>query len=139
MTSFTYVYVHTSLSRDKGMEHSDGVGAAAYGLILTHTTLMPASDERLLYLDPHEVQPALRSESPNLGTCHFRRGVRTMKLAEIDPSLALGFLLSSEDEFGALCDECARLGGESLAAFSVASRCVDIYIYRERVYIKIYL
>jgi len=62
-----------------------------------------------------------------------------MKLAEIDPSLALGFLLSSEDEFGALCDECARLGGESLAAFSVASRCVDIYIYRERVYIKIYL
>jgi len=52
-----------------------------------------------------------------------------MKLAEIDPSLALGFLLSSEDEFEGLCAECARLGGESLAGFSVASRCAIIVDY----------
>ena len=45
--------------------------------------------ERVLYLDPHEVQPALRADAPPLPSCHFAQPPRTMPMREIDPSLAL--------------------------------------------------
>jgi cysteine protease ATG4 len=77
--------------------------------------------DRLLYLDPHEIQPALDLDAPQLPTCHFTRPVRTMRLADIDPSLAFGFLLSSRDSLDDFCHRTAAVAsGGALPAFSVA-------------------
>mmetsp|Transcript_19965 Transcript_19965/g.54773 ORF Transcript_19965/g.54773 Transcript_19965/m.54773 type:complete len:521 (-) Transcript_19965:577-2139(-) len=76
--------------------------------------------DRLLFLDPHEVQPALSADCPQLATCHYARNVRTMRLADIDPSLTLGFLLASAADFEAFCEQSAQLVGDPLAVFSVA-------------------
>lgn len=47
----------------------------------------------VLYLDPHQVQPAAASEA-DWGS-HHCDVLRTMGLAAIDPSLALGFYAAS--------------------------------------------
>ena len=44
--------------------------------------------EQLLYLDPHEVQPALSAGLPDAASCHYGRGIRAMAISQIDPSLA---------------------------------------------------
>ncbi|EOD28665.1 hypothetical protein EMIHUDRAFT_114174 [Emiliania huxleyi CCMP1516] len=83
--------------------------------------------ERLLYLDPHEVQPALRPDDPDVASCHYGRGLRTVRVGDIDPSLAFGFLCGSADEFDELCAGCARVGSSSLSAFSIAEARVLCY------------
>lgn len=77
--------------------------------------------DRILFLDPHEVQPALNLAQPHLPSCHFTRGVRTMRLCDIDPSLAFGFLLTSRACLDDFCDRTLAVGaGGGLPAFSVA-------------------
>ena len=44
--------------------------------------------EQLLYLDPHEVQPALSASRLDVASCHYSRGLRMMAISQIDPSLA---------------------------------------------------
>jgi len=83
--------------------------------------------ERLLYLDPHEVQPALRPDDPDVASCHYGRGLRSVRVGDIDPSLAFGFLCGSADEFDELCAGCARVGSSSLSAFSIAEARVLCY------------
>ena len=59
------------------------------------------SANRLLYLDPHTVQPALRSSgyqagtpSPDVSTAHLSGpSLPSMPLLDLDPSLAVGFLM----------------------------------------------
>ncbi|EOD35474.1 hypothetical protein EMIHUDRAFT_201591 [Emiliania huxleyi CCMP1516] len=82
---------------------------------------------RLLYLDPHEVQPALRPDDPDVASCHYGRGLRSVRVGDIDPSLAFGFLCGSADEFDELCAGCARVGSSSLSAFSIAEARVLCY------------
>jgi cysteine protease ATG4 len=77
--------------------------------------------ERLLYLDPHEVQPALSIDAPQLPSCHYARGVRTMRLADIDPSLAFGFLLTSRACLDDFCERSsAAATGGALPVFGIA-------------------
>ena len=81
--------------------------------------------ERVLYLDPHEVQPALRADAPQLPSCHFAQPPRTMPMREIDPSLALGFLCPTAAAFDDLCARCADAFAGSLPAFSIATAPPD--------------
>lgn len=56
--------------------------------------------EQFFYLDPHSTR-ALLPQQPSLEdveTCHTRR-VRRLKLTEMDPSMLLGFLIHSKEEF----------------------------------------
>ena len=81
--------------------------------------------ERVPYLDPHEVQPALRADAPQLPSCHFAQPPRTMPMREIDPSLALGFLCPTAAAFDDLCARCADAFAGSLPAFSIATAPPD--------------
>ena len=76
--------------------------------------------DQLLYLDPHEVQPALSAQEPQLDSCHFARNIRTTPLVDIDPSLALGFLCASAADFDDLCGSCERIFATGLPLFSVS-------------------
>jgi len=76
--------------------------------------------DELLYLDPHEVQPALTAQSPEVATCHFTRNIRTTPLLGIDPSLALGFLCTSSSEFDDLWRRCEETFATGLAPFSMS-------------------
>nr|POF02277.1 putative cysteine protease atg4 [Quercus suber] len=56
--------------------------------------------DQFFYLDPHSTRPMLPRE-PNpedVETCHTRR-VRRLKLTEMDPSMLLGFLVRSKQDF----------------------------------------
>lgn len=84
--------------------------------------------ERLLLLDPHRVQPALRRDAADLASCHYTAPtIPSMPLLELDPSLALGFLLPTRASFIELCDACAKLfpPGKTLAPFSIAREPPD--------------
>ena len=77
--------------------------------------------EQLLYLDPHEVQPALGLPlgAEQLRSCHCHHPPRSIPVSQIDPSLALGFLCSSAQDFDELCASCAEIFGRTLPAFSI--------------------
>jgi len=99
--------------------------------------------DKLLYLDPHEVQPALgggniRGHVPghvpgdmqgdvtiDVASCHFTGGVRSVPFNEIDPTLAAGFFCKDARSFDALCCSCTSLGASCLAAFSVSESPPD--------------
>lgn len=76
--------------------------------------------DRLLYLDPHEVQPALAHEAPAAATCHYARPLASTPLQDIDPSLALGFLCTSAADFDELCTSCEAMFARRLALFSIS-------------------
>ncbi len=80
-----------------------------------------ATGPQLLYLDPHEVQPALSLPltAEQLRSCHCTHVPRTMPVAQIDPSLALGFLCATAAEFDELCTGCADIFARTLPAFSI--------------------
>jgi len=77
--------------------------------------------EQLLYLDPHEVQPALGLPlgAEQLRSCHCHQPPRSIPAAQIDPSLALGFLCSSARDFDELCASCAEIFRRTLPAFTI--------------------
>jgi len=77
--------------------------------------------EQLLYLDPHEVQPALGLPlgAEQLRSCHCLNLPRSISVSQIDPSLALGFLCSSSQAFDELCASCAEIFRRTLPAFSI--------------------
>ena len=83
-----------------------------------------AAGPQLLYLDPHEVQPALSVPlaAERLSSCHRSDTPRTMPVAQIDPSLALGFLCATSADFDDLCASCSAIFGRTLAAFSIGER-----------------
>lgn len=62
-------------------------------------------DDCLLYLDPHTVQPAL--ESPEHIMASGLQAVRPIPLrwTRLNPSVCLGFLVKSPEEFNALCEK----------------------------------
>lgn len=53
-------------------------------------------EDRLLYLDPHDTQSVL--PLPAAVSTYFCGAVRLMPMAAMDPSLAIGFLCSSQGE-----------------------------------------
>jgi cysteine protease ATG4 len=56
--------------------------------------------DHFFYLDPHYTRPMLSSQpqAEDVATCHTRR-LRRLSLAEMDPSMLLGFLVRSRADF----------------------------------------
>lgn len=56
--------------------------------------------DSFFYLDPHSTRPALPQQlsTEDIETCHTRR-VRRLGIAEMDPSMLLGFLIRSKEDF----------------------------------------
>ena len=61
--------------------------------------LVGVVDEEVLYLDPHHTQPASSSDT----SYHLARLSGRIDISQLDPSLALAFLCTSEQEFDNLC------------------------------------
>ncbi|KAM3422064.1 Cysteine protease [Cercospora zeina] len=56
--------------------------------------------DAFFYLDPHYTRPMLSPQpsGEDIETCHTRR-IRKLPLSEMDPSMLLGFLIHSKEEF----------------------------------------
>ena len=86
-----------------------------------HYFVGSTSAGKLLYLDPHTVQPALRREAPEVRSCHYTAPtVPSIRTLELDPSLALGFLCRSHADLDRLCTDCEALFATCLPPFSLA-------------------
>ena len=86
-----------------------------------HYFVGSTSAGKLLYLDPHTVQPALRREAPEVRSCHYTAPtVPSIRTLELDPSLALGFLCRSHADLERLCTDCEALFATCLPPFSLA-------------------
>lgn len=89
------------------------------------------ANERLLYLDPHSVQPALTPAAPDASSCHHKGpSLPSMPLQQLDPSLAFGFLCREHSDFESLCGAIARWRAKGLLIpFSIMEsppRMIDI-------------
>ncbi|KAJ6822436.1 cysteine protease ATG4B-like [Iris pallida] len=84
------------------------------------TYMVGVQDDKALYLDPHEVQPAIELKRDNLevdtSSYHCRGNVRNLPLDQIDPSLAIGFYCRDKDDFEDLCSCASELGEKSNGA-----------------------
>jgi cysteine protease ATG4 len=58
--------------------------------------------DQFFYLDPHTTRPALPAQpsEEDVQSCHTRR-LRRLKITEMDPSMLLGFLIHSKEDFDA--------------------------------------
>ncbi|XP_025934324.1 cysteine protease ATG4B isoform X3 [Apteryx rowi] len=68
--------------------------------------------EELIYLDPHTTQPAVE---PNESGClpdesfHCQHPPCRMSIAELDPSIAVGFFCNTEEDFNDWCQQIKKL------------------------------
>jgi len=71
--------------------------------------------DAFFYLDPHTTRPMLSPQpSPDdITTCHTRR-IRRLHLAEMDPSMLLGFLVRDAQDFAAWRSAVAALPGKAI-------------------------
>ncbi|RIA93559.1 hypothetical protein C1645_762048 [Glomus cerebriforme] len=82
-------------------------------------------DDDLLYLDPHFVRPAINlnkvTEFP-IEDYHSTI-VRAMDISEMDPSMLLGFLCQSSQDFDNLCDRVHRDINSQFSLFTILNAC----------------
>ncbi|CAG8647883.1 6772_t:CDS:10 [Funneliformis mosseae] len=82
-------------------------------------------DDELLYLDPHFVRPAINlnkiTEFP-IEDYHSTI-VRTMDISEMDPSMLLGFLCQSSQDFDQLCGRVEREMNSQYPLFTILNAC----------------
>ncbi|KAK4556267.1 Cysteine protease atg4 [Recurvomyces mirabilis] len=92
----TPVY-HAALKAALEMPHSVGI---AGGRPSSSHYFIGHQGEQFFYLDPHTTRPALPSDpsAADIETCHTRR-LRRLGIAEMDPSMLLGFLIRSREDF----------------------------------------
>lgn len=93
----TPVY-HAALASALELPHC--VGIAGGRPASSHYFLGHQGGQSFFYLDPHSTRPALPLDpsSEDIASCHTRR-VRKLGIAELDPSMLLGFLVRSQEEF----------------------------------------
>ncbi|WOK94852.1 cysteine protease ATG4B [Canna indica] len=83
------------------------------------TYIVGVQEDKALYLDPHEIQPAADIKTDNLEsdcTSYHCGTVRHMPLDLIDPSLAIGFYCRDKDDFEDFCSRASQLGDKSNGA-----------------------
>ena len=92
----TPVY-HAALNQ--ALELPQSIGIAGGRPSSSHYFIGHQADQ-FFYLDPHSTRPALplQLSAEDIETCHTRR-VRRLGIAEMDPSMLLGFLVRSKAEF----------------------------------------
>ncbi|MBW00452.1 Cysteine protease ATG4B, partial [Eschrichtius robustus] len=83
--------------------------------------------EELIYLDPHTTQPALQAAEhcpiPD-ESFHCQHPPSRMSIAELDPSIAVGFFCGTEDDFNDWCQQVRKLSllGGALPMFELVER-----------------
>jgi len=93
----TPVY-HAALKACLELPHSVGI---AGGRPSSSHYFLGHQGDSFFYLDPHSTRPMLPAKnlsSSDVDTCHTRR-VRRLGIADMDPSMLLGFLVRSREEF----------------------------------------
>ncbi|MEE6508855.1 hypothetical protein FKM82_023290 [Ascaphus truei] len=80
--------------------------------------------EELIYLDPHTAQPAVEPSECSFipdESFHCQHPPCRMQVSEIDPSIAVGFFCSSEEDFEDWCQHIKKLSliGGALPMFEV--------------------
>jgi cysteine protease ATG4 len=93
----TPVY-HAALAATLELPHC--IGIAGGRPASSHYFIGHQGGQAFFYLDPHSTRSALPLDpSPeDIASCHTRR-VRKLGIAELDPSMLLGFLVRSREEF----------------------------------------
>ncbi|EMC99638.1 hypothetical protein BAUCODRAFT_344306 [Baudoinia panamericana UAMH 10762] len=71
--------------------------------------------DNFFYLDPHTTRQAIpqNPSAEDLASCHTRR-LRRLKIAEMDPSMLLGFLIHSKEEFVEWRKAVDEIGGKAI-------------------------
>lgn len=71
--------------------------------------------DHFFYLDPHSTRPALPQHlaPEDIETCHTRR-LRRLQMTEMDPSMLLGFLVRSREEFDEWRRKVAETEGKAI-------------------------
>ncbi|KAK4497386.1 hypothetical protein PRZ48_011837 [Zasmidium cellare] len=71
--------------------------------------------DNFFYLDPHTTRHMLSAQpsAEDIETCHSRR-IRRLPLAEMDPSMLLGFLIRSKEEFEQWRKAVAEMPGKAI-------------------------
>ncbi|KAI7749948.1 hypothetical protein M8C21_029366 [Ambrosia artemisiifolia] len=83
------------------------------------TYLVGVQDDKVFYLDPHEVQQTVNigKDSLEADTSSYHCNViRQIPLESIDPSLAIGFYCRDKDDFDDFCSRASELAAESNGA-----------------------
>ncbi|PWA54324.1 cysteine protease ATG4B [Artemisia annua] len=83
------------------------------------TYLIGVQDDKVFYLDPHEVQQAVNISKDNLEadtSSYHCNVIRQIPLESIDPSLAIGFYCRDKDDFDDFCLRASELAAESNGA-----------------------
>ncbi|XP_076924625.1 cysteine protease ATG4-like [Bidens hawaiensis] len=83
------------------------------------TYLVGVQDDKVFYLDPHEVQQAVNISKDNVETdtsSYHCNVIRQIPLESIDPSLAIGFYCRDRDDFDDFCSRASELAAESNGA-----------------------
>lgn len=88
------------------------------------TYLIGVQDDRVWYLDPHQVQQVclVSPDNPKADTSTYHCShVRRMPLSAMDPSLALGFYCRDQEDFKDFCERAVELErqGNGAAMFTI--------------------
>lgn len=83
--------------------------------------------DELIYLDPHTTQPAVEPSDSGFiadDSFHCQHPPCRMHVSEIDPSIAVGFFCSSEEDFDDWCQRIRKISltGGSLPMFEVVDQ-----------------
>ena len=91
------------------------VGIAGGRPASSHYFIGHQGGQSFFYLDPHSTRSALPLDpSPeDIASCHTRR-VRKLGIAELDPSMLLGFLVRSQEEFEEWRKAVAAIPGKAI-------------------------
>ncbi|KAM6063364.1 cysteine protease ATG4B isoform 3-T3 [Chlamydotis macqueenii] len=90
----------------------DTWSSLAVHIAMDNTVVMEEIREELIYLDPHTTQPAVE---PNDSGClpdesfHCQHPPCRMSIAELDPSIAVGFFCNTEEDFNDWCQQIKKL------------------------------
>nr|XP_043614944.1 cysteine protease ATG4-like isoform X2 [Erigeron canadensis] len=80
------------------------------------TYLIGVQDDKVFYLDPHEVQQAVNTTIDNLEadtSSYHCNVIRQIPLESIDPSLAIGFYCQDKGDFDDFCSRASELAEKS--------------------------
>ncbi|XP_074924741.1 cysteine protease ATG4B isoform X5 [Chelonoidis abingdonii] len=90
----------------------DTWSSLAVHIAMDNTVVMEEISEELIYLDPHTTQPAME---PSDNGCipdesfHCQHPPCRMSIAELDPSIAVGFFCNTEEDFNNWCQQIKKL------------------------------
>ncbi|KAM6326731.1 cysteine protease ATG4B isoform 3-T3 [Podargus strigoides] len=90
----------------------DTWSSLAVHIAMDNTVVMEEIREELIYLDPHTTQPVVE---PNDSGClpdesfHCQHPPCRMSIAELDPSIAVGFFCNTEEDFNNWCQQIKKL------------------------------